>query len=357
LSYRMRIIIALLLSVLANGWIWSQSGQLFEKKTIQVAKLPEKDEHVLLRLAPTPEPQEKPKRFVDTTDRGETQTKETGNIAEVDTLASDNEDIELEGDAPKGELEDDMLVAPDTVNVVPPVPLVKESPEIPEVEIPEETPEEERLEPEQEILKEEPTPEPEPELMPEEPIVAEDLANEDIILKEIEKLLEEPVTPPEEKPREDPKDEPKRMEVAKAFEPPLPDLPLPQQPVLGESNTRFISPGEGVVSKGILNFEANADEMAPYMKELRKRVRREWLAGVQIHYPGTSRAKAVVKCSIRPNGTLNAVNVLDAGNSVTFSLICVEAIRKAGPFPKFPFEVPEIYRNDNLEITWTFSYL
>ena len=33
------------------------------------------------------------------------------------------------------------------------------------------------------------------------------------------------------------------------------------------------------------------------------------------------------------------------------------AIEQTGPFPPFPFKVPEMYKRDTLDIRWTFSYL
>jgi hypothetical protein len=42
---------------------------------------------------------------------------------------------------------------------------------------------------------------------------------------------------------------------------------------------------------------------------------------------------------------------------MTYAPLCREAIEKAAPFSAFPFKVPEIYRDENLEIRWTFSFL
>jgi hypothetical protein len=64
-----------------------------------------------------------------------------------------------------------------------------------------------------------------------------------------------------------------------------------------------------------------------------------------------------VDCAISPSGEVVSVTIVDPGESVSFAPLCKEAIEEAGPFPPFPFEVPEAYRNRNLEIRWTFSFL
>ena len=49
--------------------------------------------------------------------------------------------------------------------------------------------------------------------------------------------------------------------------------------------------------------------------------------------------------------------MVEPGSSLTYAVLCRQAVEMAAPFGPFPFDVPEIYRNHNLEITWKFSYL
>lgn len=115
---------------------------------------------------------------------------------------------------------------------------------------------------------------------------------------------------------------------------------------------------EGAESQGFTSFEANRHALGAYMLEIRKHVEREWRMALQLHYSGSSRAYAVLKCSITPEGRLVSVEVVDPGNSVTYAWMCKTAMEKAGLyFRPFPFEVPEIYRRKNLEIQWKFSYM
>ena len=110
-------------------------------------------------------------------------------------------------------------------------------------------------------------------------------------------------------------------------------------------------------NKGILGFEAVKHELAPYLQEVRNRVERHWYAALQLKYSGASKTKAVLDCVIAPDGRLLAVTIVAPGDSVSYAPLCKEAIEKAGPFPPFPFEVPDAYRSENLEIRWTFSFL
>ena len=128
----------------------------------------------------------------------------------------------------------------------------------------------------------------------------------------------------------------------------------------------------GVHSKGFTGFEAMEDEIAPYLKEVRARVERNWRAALQLRYSGTTPTKAVLECSIRPDGMLLHVRIVEAGVpttgdstsavspsgvSPTYAPLCKEAIERAAPFPAFPFKIPEMYRERSLQIRWTFSFL
>ncbi len=93
------------------------------------------------------------------------------------------------------------------------------------------------------------------------------------------------------------------------------------------------------------------------MLKVRNRVEREWRAALQLRYSGVSRTYAIIECSIRPDGTLEYAKIIEPGSSLTYAVLCRQAIEQAGPFGPFPFDVPEIYRSENLRITWKFSYM
>lgn len=113
----------------------------------------------------------------------------------------------------------------------------------------------------------------------------------------------------------------------------------------------------GAKAKGFIGFEAKQHEFAPYMNIIREGVERRWRAAMQLKYSGATTEKAVMDCEISPDGKVVRVEIINAGESSTYAALCKEAIERAGPFPPFPFDVPPVYRNRNLEIRWTFSFL
>jgi outer membrane biosynthesis protein TonB len=151
-------------------------------------------------------------------------------------------------------------------------------------------------------------------------------------------------------------DPPSETEAAEAAPMQMARAEIPPLPSMNEGRPRARRPG-GVETEGIANFEANQHELAPYLKQIRDRVEREWRAALQMRYTGTTPTRAVIECAINPNGELVDVRIVEPGNSVSYGPICKDAILRAGPFGKFPFEVPDIYKNENLQIRWSFSFM
>ncbi len=145
-----------------------------------------------------------------------------------------------------------------------------------------------------------------------------------------------------------------RQQMAQAQPQPETAPTAPPQPHLGMSKSR---PDGGAEAKGFVGFEALEHELGPYLKEVRNRVERNWRAALEMRFSGASRTQAVLDCAISPQGKLVRVKIVKSGDSPTFALLCKQAIEKSAPFPPFPFDVPAIYRTQNLEIRWTFSYL
>ena len=181
---------------------------------------------------------------------------------------------------------------------------------------------------------------PAPAKSPVDPPPSEKAPSDQALLATEKPAAEQPETAPEEA-------EPERVQLAKADPNDLPAEP-------GQTRGRVDG---GVKGKGFLSFEAMESEFAPYLREVRNRVERRWKALIQLRYSGSSATKAVLDCAIDPKGRLVAVSVVEPGNSASYAGLCKEAIERAGPFPPFPFDVPPVYRNKNLEIRWTFSFL
>ncbi|HDP34757.1 MAG TPA: hypothetical protein ENN29_06550 [Candidatus Hydrogenedentes bacterium] len=111
------------------------------------------------------------------------------------------------------------------------------------------------------------------------------------------------------------------------------------------------------VTRGLTNFEALRHEIAPYLKYLRDKVEQCWMEALLMRYTGTSPARAEVFCAIAPDGTLAEARIVGMTDDPIFAGLCRDAIERAAPFKPFPFETPDIYRNQNLEINWHFSFL
>lgn len=109
--------------------------------------------------------------------------------------------------------------------------------------------------------------------------------------------------------------------------------------------------------QGLAGFEAMQDQIAPYLREVRRRVERRWNVALLTRYSGTSPTEAVIDCAIAPDGSLLFARIVGAPRDRVFAALCQAALEQAAPFGPFPFEVPDLYREKNLEIRWTFSFL
>lgn len=141
-----------------------------------------------------------------------------------------------------------------------------------------------------------------------------------------------------------------RMQMAQAkpvAETPRQDAPSKSR---GALNNR-------VINKGFASYEAIQDEAAAYLEQVKARVEKEWREALLLRYSGVLPRSVNVDCEIAADGRLVSVTYAETPEDRLFGSICLDAIRRAGPFPPFNFEVPEIYRNQNLEIRWHFNFL
>jgi outer membrane biosynthesis protein TonB len=356
MKYSTRIAVAAVISILVNLAIWEIAAHVVLATPVQNAP-PPVPPPLVFTLSPPPPPlepeqepepeQEKPRQIIETVVESDEPVAETDLISDKNSKASDITDSEGDRAAPSTDESSEF----DQQGAVPTEMTEPSEPSPPVVTAPsEETPE-----------AAEPTPETVADAQ-EEPGEAEDVETTDIVedptvvqgtLAEDAAPPAEPMEKPESKPSEQPQQEqeplPDPIVVAQADKP-----KLQFQEDVELSKSREDGGAEG---KGFMSFEANRHEMGAYMLEVRRRVLRHWKAGLLLKYHGVRRTQAVIECSIRPTGELEYIRIKEPGPSYAFAVICQEAIRKAAPFPRFPFDVPEMYRNENLEITWNFSYL
>lgn len=308
MTYANRMTLALLLSVLLHV---SGLGVLHYTYEPPVHVPPAAPEPMVLDLQPEPEPAP-PRQLVDIETPAPVPPAPTDRIAEEHAEAMD---LARRPDDERGP-----ALEPDSFDALPNPP----APEAP--------------------------PQPEPTPPPREPEPAEkDAPETEDEAREPDESMDTPLASeasPEaaESPAETESEEPMRV----AQVPPAP----PERPSAGRSRDQAGAPKHGVT-----NFDAIRSEIAPYLKQVRRQVERRWNEMLYTRYSGTSPVKAVIDCAINPEGELVSVTVVGSQNDPLYSALCKDAVQRAGPFGPFPFEVPEIYRDKNLEIRWTFNFL
>lgn len=285
---------------------------------------------------PAPQPLNMDRRLIDAVTPSNTPPPPTDLIAETNTKAMDAmlRDGELLG--PNTALLDDFdAVARVTEPSPAPPASLASPPKPPEVEAP----------------PEKPADKPEEKKAGKKPEVEKPAPAKRASTEPIEPTNGDEKSPAADAPQEAPNDRPQaedRLQFAKATPAGLQD----ETPARARSRVQ-----NAIKDKGFTNFPALEDEIAPYLKEIRNRVERQWKHMLLTKYSGTSPTKAVIDCAISADGKLVTVTIAGAPGDRIYAALCKEAVEKAGPFAPFPFEVPDLYRNRNLEISWTFGFL
>lgn len=286
------------------------------------------------------EPEDRPRQIIETSEStDEDVDPDTDLISDRDTQASDPFDVEGERTVPFFEDPsdfDDPGGAPAPPMIEPPVPDPESRPE-PDPMV-EQEPSEESVGDSESAAEPDPAPVPDAEETQPEIRATPDAPDE--AESELPEVPEERTTP-------------ERREVAQ-LEPQ--DTPLPTLPEADRPQPPRGRVDGGVRGQGLLGFEAKHDELAPYLLHIRRKVEARWHTAIEMQYSGTMATKAVMDCVISADGSLVSVSIVDPGDSPTYAAICREAIEKAAPFDPFPIDVPDIYRNRNIEIRWTFSF-
>lgn len=308
MTYTQRMTLAVLVSVLLHVAVLLLLQRTYTPAT---APPPPAPEPIVLNLQPPPTASPPPPRqLVDVQTPAETPPEPVDRIAETHAEAMDLAAINAANEGPQLKLDDfDALPKPAAPNTPPEE---ASSPPPPEKEKAEEKPEAEGdKEPVQEM-----------------DVPLESVRDADTVAEQKEPVPEAPIR------------------IAQATPAP------PQRPSPGTSRAR-----SGLSKQGATNFDAIQNEIAPYLKQVRKQVEQRWNEMLYTRYSGTSPVKAVIDCAINPQGELVSVTVVAPDGDRLYSALCRDAVQRAGPFGAFPFEVPDIYRDKNLEIRWTFNFL
>ncbi|MFP6583927.1 MAG: hypothetical protein VCD00_15415 [Candidatus Hydrogenedentota bacterium] len=358
MTYSRRVLMTTVISIVVHiAMLWMAQSRV-EAKPKPMAQAQPAPLVFRLEQAPEPEPDpeaepERVKRIIETPDPTDEEVADTDLISDQNSKARDESDETGERVAPVSEVIDDF----DAIEHVPTEPILQ-TPTI--VELPPEPANVEQ--PTEEIVALEEPVAPVEEALDEVNEAAPEPEGQDVIetvLAELEEMVaqenednsdaEEPIEPvePEEEPGE-------RFQVARATAPEVPPPPRVIEQSLRAGRTRE---GGGASESGVINFEAKSHELGEFMLQVRKRVEFEWHSAIRMRYPSVRRVEAIILCSIRPDGMIESVEIIDPGTSMTFAILCRESIRDAAPFPELGFEVPEIYRSRNVDIRWRFSYM
>ncbi len=315
----------------------------FLRESVGARTVEAKERPIILSLNDRSLSDNPPRRLIESGAAAEGPVKDSDLISDADSQAQDLSGIQGDTNQPHFDeaSEFDELGTP-------PIPPPGQNPEVEEIVVPPLESAEESVE--QPVEPQETAQEPAPQAPADSGGVTR-VAELPVVPEEAEATVELMAVEPalEEKAEEEPEKEPEQIEVAQA-----PAQPTVQAQEIRTSRGRE---GGGADKSGFTSFEATKHVLGEYMLEVRRKVERQWRAALQFRYLGASRTNSLVECSIRPDGTLEYVRIVQPGDSMSYAIICRDSIEKAGPFGPFPFDVPDIYRKENLEIVWKFSFL
>lgn len=112
---------------------------------------------------------------------------------------------------------------------------------------------------------------------------------------------------------------------------------------------------EGSASATIGGISLNTTEwdFAPYLLDLKRRIRQKWIPPIAFTALGAVHGYTWVRFRIHPDGTMEALDVVETEGHDSLHRSSVNAIKGAAPFRPLPGSFPEEY----LEITFGFYYL
>lgn len=128
---------------------------------------------------------------------------------------------------------------------------------------------------------------------------------------------------------------------------PRKDLSLP------EEQMDFKSEGSALASIDGITISTTAWDFAPYLLELKHRVKQNWIPPLAFTALGAIHGFTTVRFRIMPDGRMEALQVIEDEGHESLARSSVGAIKGAAPFRPLPKDFPEEY----LEITFGFYYL
>jgi outer membrane biosynthesis protein TonB len=115
----------------------------------------------------------------------------------------------------------------------------------------------------------------------------------------------------------------------------------------------FRNKDSAMASLGGISINTTAWDFAPYLLDLKHRVKQHWIPPLAFTALGAIHGYTVVLFRIYPDGNMTMLDVVDQEGHESLHRASVNAIRGAAPFRPLPDDFPEDY----LEVRFGFYYL
>lgn len=126
-----------------------------------------------------------------------------------------------------------------------------------------------------------------------------------------------------------------------------------RSPSLPEPNPDFENEGSARASIGGISISTTAWDFAPYLLDLKHRIKRHWIPPLAFTALGAISGYTWVSFRIYPDGNMEAMSLVEEEGHASLHRSSVNAIKGAAPFRKLPAHFPDPY----LEVTFGFYYL
>jgi hypothetical protein len=120
-----------------------------------------------------------------------------------------------------------------------------------------------------------------------------------------------------------------------------------------EMSPDFKNESSARASVGGISINTTAWDFAPYLLDLKQRVKQHWIPPLAFTALGAIHGYTKINFRIYPDGRLEALEVVETNGHESLHRSSLNAIKGAAPFRPLPKDFPEEY----LEITFGFYYL
>jgi len=122
---------------------------------------------------------------------------------------------------------------------------------------------------------------------------------------------------------------------------------------LPDLNPEFKNESSARASVGGISINTTAWDFAPYLLDLKQRVKQHWIPPLAFTALGAIHGYTKINFRIYPDGRLEALSVVETNGHDSLHRSSLNAIKGAAPFRPLPEDFPEEY----LDITFGFYYL